>query len=560
MILISITNYENLNLNFWLNAHEHYTMPGIDSTHPEVAAQWHPTRNGKLKPADVTAGSNKKVWWLCPKTCPEGCAHEWEARIASRCMGNNCPYCSQKKVSCEHVSIVFTHPDIAAQLHPALNGELKPSDVTTGCNKKVWWLCNKKCPEGCVHEWEASIVNRCSKNVGCPICAHQKIGCEHNSIVYTHPTISAEWHPTRNGNLKPLQFTKGTHIKVWWLCKQKCSQGCLHEWETSIHNRCRYGCPYCTQRLVSCIHASIVITHPDVASQWHPTKNGSLKPSDVTSGCGKKVWWLCPNKCPEGCLHEWEAAVYSKCARNICAFCSNRAISCTHASLIGTHPKIASEWHPIKNIALKPSGFTSGSGEKIWWKCHKGHEWNAAIYSRCGNNSGCPSCKHKTEDKLNKYLLSRFTDVESQYRADWCKSLSTKQMYRYDFYIPSLKLIIELDGPQHFKQISNWSGCEDTQKRDVYKMQRAFEQGLSVIRLLQEEVLNETEEWLDTHLKPHLEVADECCYIFISGEKNEGIYSAHEQLLESGEEVVFEDVESCEEEDECIGSTIADFL
>jgi hypothetical protein len=96
-------------------------------------------------------------------------------------------------------------------------------------------------------------------------------------------------------------------------------------------------------------------------------------------------------------------------------------------------------------------------------------------------------------------------------------------------------------------------------------MQRAFEQGLSVIRLLQEEVLNETEEWLDIHLKPHLVVAEECCYILITGAKNEGIYAAHELLLESGEEVVFEDVESCEEEegrekDTYMGATIADFL
>jgi len=67
-------------------------MPGINETHPEIAAQWHPTKNGDLRPSDVTAGSNKKVWWLCPNKCPEGCAHEWEATIYSRANGSRCPY------------------------------------------------------------------------------------------------------------------------------------------------------------------------------------------------------------------------------------------------------------------------------------------------------------------------------------------------------------------------------------------------------------------------------------------------------------------------------------
>ena len=93
-------------------------------------------------------------------------------------------------------------------------------------------------------------------------------------------------------------------------------------------------------------------------------------------------------------------------------------------------------------------------------------------------------------------------------------------------------------------------------------MRRAFEQGLSVIRLLQEEVLDETEEWLDTHLKPQLGITDECCYIFITGEKNEGIYAAHERLLECDEEAVFEECESDKDaaDQECDGSTVADFF
>ena len=44
--------------------------------------------NGTLTPNDVTAGSQRKGWWLCPN-----CGHEWEAVIGSRSQGRGCPEC-----------------------------------------------------------------------------------------------------------------------------------------------------------------------------------------------------------------------------------------------------------------------------------------------------------------------------------------------------------------------------------------------------------------------------------------------------------------------------------
>ncbi|MAM00960.1 MAG: hypothetical protein CMC11_01790, partial [Flavobacteriaceae bacterium] len=48
--------------------------------------------------------------------------------------------------------------------------------------------------------------------------------------------------------------------------------------------------------------------NPKLASEWHPTKNGDLKPENVTSGAEQKVWW----QCSEFAGHEWEAKVYSR--------------------------------------------------------------------------------------------------------------------------------------------------------------------------------------------------------------------------------------------------------
>ena len=38
---------------------------------------------------------------------------------------------------------------------------------------------------------------------------------------------------------------------------------------------------------------SLAETHPEIAKQWHPTKNGSLTPFDLSIGSGKLVWWKC---------------------------------------------------------------------------------------------------------------------------------------------------------------------------------------------------------------------------------------------------------------------------
>ena len=54
----------------------------------------------------------------------------------------------------------------------------------------------------------------------------------------------------------------------------------------------------------------------------------------------------------------------------------------------------------------------------------------------------------------------------------------------------------KLDGPQHFRQVSNWGNYEENQKKDIYKMKCANENGFSVIRLLQEDVLFDKYDWL----------------------------------------------------------------
>ena len=177
--------------------------------YPKVAKEWHPVKNGELTPSDVSFGSHTKVWWICKN------GHEWEASVAKRGSGGRgCPYCTNKAVLPGYNDMASKYPNLAAEWHPTKNGELTPATVTWGSNKKVWWLCPK-----CGYEWQAVINKRTSIGEQCPCCGPiaKQIKVGFNDLNTTHPNLAAEWHPTKNGELTPKSVTFGSNKTVWWI-------------------------------------------------------------------------------------------------------------------------------------------------------------------------------------------------------------------------------------------------------------------------------------------------------------------------------------------------------
>ena len=269
----------------------------LSVTHPDIAAQWHPTKNGDLAPIAVVSGSNKRVWWRCPEVRE----HEWRTEVKQRTRdGTGCPQCSGRLTSRTN-SLAARFPDIAAQWHPTRNGDLTPDRIVAGSHKRVVWKCSDV-PE---HEWEAVIQYRTLRGTGCPQCT-LRVASRTNSLTGRFPDIAAQWHPTRNGDLTPDQVLAGSGKRVVW----KCSDVPEHEWEATVVNRTGgTGCPQCSGRLTSKT-TSLTTRFPNIAAQCHPAKNGDLIPNDVTARSTKRVWWVCPNV-PE---HEWQARVRNRTA------------------------------------------------------------------------------------------------------------------------------------------------------------------------------------------------------------------------------------------------------
>jgi len=438
------------------------------------------------------------------------------------------------------MSIKITHPSIAKEWHPTKNGSINPENYLSGSNYKAWWICNKKCSEGCSHEWQASIKNRCKNNSGCPFCINFK-QCIHTSIVTTNYLIAKQWHPTKNGDKTPEDYHAGSGVMVYWLCEKKCTKGCPHEWNTTIRHRCELnnGCPFCSGRQNTCVHTSIVTTHPHIAKQWHPSKNGDKKAHDYSYGSQESIWWQCDNKCSENCLHEWETSISNRCRfGHGCPYypCLERnpLKCCIHTSIVTTHPDIAGEWAEVENNEDKPYHFTRGSGFIAYWRCPADHKpYKASIDHRTGRGDGCPNCYLKSEGKICTRLDSLCIKNERRYSLP---GMIYKRELHFDIYLPDYKIILEIDGEFHFKEIAYWkSDPVFVMKKDIFKMQCADANGLRVIRIYQPDLWNNPPSWIDTYVLPLIKDGT-CIHSYISS--NPTIYNSHKLLYNQKNPIV----------------------
>ena len=275
----------------------------LKTINPKLAAQWHPTKNGNLKPTQVTVSTDKKAWWLLPYNDPVTGKHfdfEWKSNIKDRNRNHDCPYLSGNAVWEGFNDLKTINPELAAQWHPTKNGNLKPTQVTANTERKVWWLFSYDDPITRKHfdfEWQASILNRNSGRSNCPYLSGKLVLEGFNDLQTINPELAAQWHPNKNGDLKPIQVSVSTMKKVWWLFPYDDPVTGNHynfEWQASISSRNNRGtcCPYLSGKKVFTGFNDLSTINPKVASQWHPTKNGNLKPTQVPANSNKKVWWL----------------------------------------------------------------------------------------------------------------------------------------------------------------------------------------------------------------------------------------------------------------------------
>lgn len=407
---------------------------------PDLAAQWHP-RNAPLTPGHVNPGTNRRVWWVCPANA----SHEWEATVANRAAGRGCPQCAKVIRGAKRAtpkvgrSLADMHPELLSQWDRERNVALDPTKISTGSHKLVWWHC----PVAFDHRWQAAVKSRAKGN-GCPACRGYWASST-NNLVVRRPDLAAQWHP-RNGPLTPEDVTVGSSRRVWW----RCDAGRDHEWQTRVRERARgRGCPACEGRQLS-VTNRLDLLRPDLLQSWHPTKNGSLRPEQLTVGSGRRVWW----RCDVGADHEWIAPVANRTSGGRgCPACDGKQVSITN-SLATIAPAIAATWHPQRNGSITPTDVAAKSGRRVWWQCpiNPSHEWTATIASRTSQGVGCPYCDLRPRSLVEvrlAYELSVVLPVDhsiDRIVVPDSKRPNGVRRISIDIAVPSLRLVIEVDG------------------------------------------------------------------------------------------------------------------
>ena len=201
-------------------------------------------------------------------------------RIKQFVSNPECPHCKQKRIGYGY-DFSTQNPELLKEWDYKKNKKA-PESYFPNSNKYVWWLCSKN------HSYQAPITRRVSGGSTCPYCSGHKIGFG-NDFESLFPEVAKLWHTKKNKNIKPNQFGPSSHKKAWWLCENG------HEWEAVITSRSKgVGCPYCSNKKAG-YGNDLESFFPDISKIWHPSNNGSLKPSQLTPGSSKRIYLLCNN-------------------------------------------------------------------------------------------------------------------------------------------------------------------------------------------------------------------------------------------------------------------------
>lgn len=143
---------------------------------------------------------------------------------------------------------------------------------------------------------------------------------------------------------------------------------------------------------------------------WDYERNGTLTPSQVMPGNGKKVWWVCEKG------HHFSKTISLQNKSPSCPICGNRQLLVGFNDLATTHPNLAKEWNYEKNHPLTPRDVMPSSSKKVWWSCSScGNEWQTQINLRILSGIGCPKCGYskKMQETRSKNIKENKQDLIS---------------------------------------------------------------------------------------------------------------------------------------------------
>ena len=176
--------------------------------------------------------------------------------------------------------------------------------------------------------------------------------------------------------------------------------------------------------------------------------------------------------------NEWQSAVNVRCRNEKANGIPAKKLIVGKNDLATLNPALASEWNYERNGQLQPCDVMPHTDAKVWWKCYKGHEWQAYISSRTSGR-GCPECNKERntsfpEQAIYFYIKLLFPNAVNRYLTD--------NGYEIDIFLPCEKIGIEFDGDYYHQNSKK-------QKIDYSKNEALKKTGILLIRVAERKAI-----------------------------------------------------------------------
>lgn len=471
-----------------------------------LMAEWNYAKNINLDPSKLTIGSSKKAWWICDK------GHEWESPIKSRAIDKTkCPICQNRIVLENYNDLCTTHPHLADEWNYKKNININPKNITSGSNKKVWWICDKG------HEWEDKVNNR-RQGSKCPYCLLSK-ATHDNNLTVLRPDLVLDWDYSQN-TINPTEITPISGKQVFWLCHT-----CGHKWSTSVAYRNRgHGCPQCYNNRRG---ATLIKYTVDMLNSTLKEKGGTCLTKlekfttktklSIKCNCGH-IWDTTYSLILQGSWCPSCAGSLKKTLDDVIALAQSKGGKCLSTEYINSlsplnfvcsnghhftssYSNIRLRWCPIcsgkqkktiefaKELAEQRNGKCLseeyiGNKDKLKWQCSLGHTWYASLNSVSSKRTWCPTCSDFTllnESKCRYILEKIFGEPFTKTRTVFDSNLEL------DGYCKKYSVAFEFNGIQHYEYTPIFHKTIDhffnQQKRDETKKLLCEQAGIFLITI-----------------------------------------------------------------------------
>jgi len=305
----------------------------------ELSREFVATVDGDSELSAFPASSDVAAIWKCDR------GHHWTGEIADRfdwkpADGIECTHC--------HALLVNRAPDLADTWDTRKN-KMPLESIRISDRRQLYWLC----PEG--HSVQRTIQTRLRKPSECEECVEQGYLRRTRGVSKTHnfakayPGLVKEWDYDLNDG-PPESYSPRSPSTVHWVCERG------HKWAAQITSRTRKKHPNTCD-----VCKTLAYTHPEVASELHPTLNGpQVDAFSLRMSNADPVYWLCSRG------HTFTASPQDRTR-------AKYAMSCNRCkSLAAVYPEqVLTEWDFSKNT-VDPWSIRPSAPDAVHWRTADG--------------------------------------------------------------------------------------------------------------------------------------------------------------------------------------------